>query len=130
MKNLFFVFLFVPMALFATAQSNPGLDAVSKALSTGDVETLSKYFAGNVEVSIQDKEQLYSKAQAMEVVKSFFAANKPKEFNQVHNGTSRGSTDQYCIGNLTATTGTYRVYLYFKTTDANMVIQEIRFDKE
>ena len=34
------------------------------------------------------------------------------------------------VGNLTATAGTYRVYLYLKVNGANISIQEMRFDKE
>lgn len=129
MKNLFFAFLLLPALAFAK-QGTPGLESISTALNTGDVETLSKYFSDNVEISIQDKEQIYTKAKATEVMRSFFEANKPKAFSQVHKGTSRENSDQYCIGNLSATTGNYRVYLYLKVTGSNMTIQEIRLDKE
>ena len=128
MKNLIFVLLFAPAFLFA--QGSSGLDAISAALNTGDVETLSKYFSDNVEISIQDKEQIYPKAKAAGVLRSFFDANKPKPFSQVHKGTSRESSDQYCIGNLSAVTGDYRVYLYLKVSGNSLSIQEIRMDKQ
>lgn len=129
MKNLFFAFLLLPALAFAK-QGTPGLESISAALNTGDIETLSKYFSENVEISIQDKEQVYSKAKATEVMRSFFAANKPKAFSQIHKGTSRENSDQYCIGSLSATTGSYRVYLYLKVNGSSMTIQEIRLDKE
>lgn len=129
MKNLFFAFLLLPALAFAE-QGTPGLESISTALNSGDVETLSKYFSDNVEISIQDKEQIYPKAKATEVMRSFFDANKVKAFSQVHKGTSRENSDQYCIGNLSASTGNYRVYLYLKVTGSNMTIQEIRLDKE
>ena len=72
MKNLVFVLLLLPAFAFAF-QGTPGLEAISTALNTGDVETLSKYFADNVEISIQDKEQIYPKAKASEVLRSFWA---------------------------------------------------------
>ncbi len=129
MKNLIFVLLLSPLFVFAN-QGNPGLEAISAALNTGDIETLSKYFADNVEISIQDKEQIYSKAEATKVLRSFFDTNKTKSFNQVHKGTSRENSDQYCIGNLSAVTGTFRVYLYLKVDGASISIQEIRLDKQ
>lgn len=129
MKKLFFLFLFAPVFAFAMA-GNPNLDAISKALSAGDVETLSKYFADNVEISIQDNEQSYTKTQAIEVMRTFFNSNKPKAFDQVHQGTSRENSDQYCIGNLSATTGKYRVYIYLKVAGNNLSIEELRMDKE
>ncbi len=129
MKNLLFLLLFVPFSAFSN-QGNPSLEAISKALSAGDVETLSKYFADNVEISIKDNEQLYPKAKAAEVMRGFFNSNKPKSFQQVHQGTSRESSDQYCIGNLSAGSGNYRVYIYLKAAGSSVTIQEIRFDEE
>ena len=134
MKNLF-VFLFISLCstVFANTivQGNPAaLEAISNALSAGDADALSKYFADNVEVSIQDNEQVLVKAKATETVRGFFNSNKPKSFSQVHKGTSRENSDQYCIGNLAANNGSYRVYIYLKTTANSVVIQEIRFDKE
>ncbi|MBL7825947.1 MAG: DUF4783 domain-containing protein [Saprospiraceae bacterium] len=130
MKNLIIALLFAPIALLANQGTPTSLEAISAALNSGDVETLAKYFSENVEISIQDKEQVYPKAKAAEVLRTFFEANKPKAFAQVHKGTSRENSDQYCIGNLSATTGNYRVYLYLKVAGANVNIQEIRFDKE
>ena len=129
MKNLFFLLIFAPMVVFAK-QGNPALEAISSALNSRDADALSKYFADNVEISIQDKEQVYAKAKAIDVVRSFFNTSKPKSFSQVHKGTSRENSDQYCIGNLTATSGNYRVYLYLKVSGDNLSIQEMRFDKE
>jgi Domain of unknown function (DUF4783) len=129
MKNLILVLLLLPAFAFAK-QGNPGLEAISAALNAGDIETLSKYFADNVEISIQDKEQIYSKAKATEVLRSFFDTNKTKSFSLVHKGTSRENSDQYCIGNLAANTGTYRMYLYLKVDGNNVSIQEIRLDKQ
>jgi hypothetical protein len=131
MKNLIFLMFLVPAIAFANnQQNNPALEAISTALGAGDVNALSKYLADNVEISIQDKEQTYAKAKAMEVLKGFFDSNKPKAFAQVHKGQSRENSDQYCIGNLSATAGSYRVYLYLKVNGANISIQEMRFDKE
>lgn len=129
MKNLLFLLLFTPGFLFASS-GNPTLDAITAALGSGNVETLSKYFADNVQISIQDKEKMYSKTEAMEAVRTFFAGAKPQSFSEVHKGTSRGTSDQYCIGNLAATSGTYRVYLYLKVNGSAITIQEIRLDKE
>lgn len=131
MKNLIFLLFLTPAFAFANnTQGTPALEAISTALGAGDVDALSKYFADNVEISIQDKEQVYTKSKAAEVLKGFFDSNKPKAFAQVHKGQSRENSDQYCIGNLTANAGTYRVYLYLKVSGTNISIQEMRFDKE
>ena len=125
---MLFLLLFAPFALMAN-QGNPSLEAIAKALNAGDVDGLSKYFADNVEISILDNEQQVSKAKATDTLRSFFNTSKPKSFSQVHQGTSRENSDQYCIGNMTAANGSYRVYIYLKMNGANASIQEIRFDK-
>ncbi len=129
MKNLLFLLFFTPGLLLANS-GNPTMDAITSALGSGNVEMLSKYFADKVQISIHDKEQTYTKAQAVEAVRSFFATAKPVSFSEVHKGTSRENSDQYCIGNLTAGTGAYRVYLYLKVTGNSVTIQEMRLDKE
>ena len=129
MKNLLFLILFVPFAAHAD-QGNPVLESISRALGAGDADGLAKFFGDNVEISILDKEQTYTKAKATEVVRGFFNTNKPKSFDQVHKGTSRENSDQYCIGNLMTVSGNYRVYLYLKVNGSNVTVQEIRFDKE
>lgn len=128
MRNLFFLLLFVPV--FAFSQGGASLESITSALNAGDADALSKYFAPNVEISIEDKEQVYAKAKATEVVRNFFNTNKPKSFNQMHKGVSRENSDQYSIGNLSSATGNYRVYLYLKVNGNNLSIQEMRFDKE
>lgn len=127
MKILLFLLMFSPAI---QGQSNPGLDAIKTALGAGDVETLASYMADNVEISIEDKEQVYPKTKAAEVLRTFFNSSKPKSFSQLHKGTSRESSDQYCIGNLTVSNGIYRVYLYLRVGESNVKIQEMRFDKE
>ncbi len=129
MKNLLFFLLLAPMVAFVNIEQQ-NLDAITKAISSGNADALGQYFDSNVEVAVMDKEETYSKAEAIKVVKEFFAKNKPSSFKQVHQGASKGQDSQYCIGNMTATSGTYRVYIYMKVSGGKGVIQELRFDKE
>ncbi|MDX2134045.1 MAG: DUF4783 domain-containing protein [Saprospiraceae bacterium] len=128
MKNVLLILLFAPLMAW-TDQGNPGLESIKRAIGAGDVPALSSYFADNVEISIAGSERLYPKAKAGEVVRGFFNTNKPSGFKQVHQGASRESSDQYCIGNLTTENGTYRVYIYLKNSGDEVNIQELRFDK-
>ncbi|MCS7037934.1 MAG: DUF4783 domain-containing protein [Saprospiraceae bacterium] len=129
MKNLLLVLFLFPMTMMA-AQSNPVLEAVSRALSAGDVDALARHLADNVDLSILENEQTCSKAKATELLRGFFNNNRPRSFNQVHQGASRGSNDQYCIGNLVTANGAFRVYIYLKVTGASAVVQELRFDRD
>jgi hypothetical protein len=108
---------------------NPIIEAINRALNTGDVDALSQYFGTKVEIAIAEDEQTYDKVKAKEVLKAFFSANKPSGYASMHSGKSKESSDQYCIGNLTTSNGTYRVYVYLKTTGTTQTIQELRFDQ-
>lgn len=129
MKKFLFVLFLTPMLSFVNLEEL-NLDAITKAISSGNADVLGQYFDANVEIAIQDKEDTYSKSEAIKVVKDFFSKNKPSSFKQVHQGASKGQDSQYCIGNLTATSGTFRVYIYLKVSTGKQVIQELRFDKE
>ncbi len=129
MKNFLFVLLLFPSIAFVNVEEL-NLDAITKAISSGNADALGQYFDSNVEIAVMDKEETYAKAQAIQVMKDFFAKNKPSTFKQVHQGASKGQDSQYCIGNMTASSGTYRVYIYMKVSGGKQVIQELRFDKE
>lgn len=121
MKSLLFVLMLAPTLL----ANDLNINSISNAISKGDAETLSQYFAGNIELAIGDKEGSYDKAEATKLVKEFFAGVSPKSFSQVHAGASKGNGSKYCIGDMTSAKGTYRVYIYM--TDS--VIEEFRADK-
>ena len=121
--TLFFCFI---TGITASAQ---GFDNIAGGFKTGDAAAIAKNFEGNVEITIKTGSTSYSKSQAEMVLKSFFAAHKPKTFTIAHDGTSpQGS--KYFIGNLTTTSGNYRTYVYAKTVNNQLVIQEIRFEEQ
>ncbi|MCS6929319.1 MAG: DUF4783 domain-containing protein [Saprospiraceae bacterium] len=129
MKNLLFVLFISPMTA-VVAQNHPVLEAVSRTLSAGEADGLARYLADNVELSILESEQTCSKAKATEVIRNFFQINRPRAFNPVHQGASRGTSDLYSIGNLVTSNGTYRVYVYLKVIGSSAVVQELRFDRD
>lgn len=122
-----FVWLILLLPIAGAAQAD--FSGMAKALGSGNADALGQYFDQNVEISMSDNEDVYAKAQAINMVRQFFTQNAPRGFQQMHQGASKGSDAQYCIGNLTTASGTFRVYLYAKTSAGKFLIQEIRFDK-
>lgn len=120
MKYLLFIFALQFMAPM------PNLSQITNALSKGDAEGLAQYFDNNIELEILDTEDVYSKVDAKNVVKSFFAKHKPKSFNKVHQGQSKGKDGKYFIGNLKTGSKDYRVYIYTSTKSGKNLIQELR----
>ena len=128
MKNLFLLFALLPISLFGM-QTPQNITSITKAISDGNADALAAYFDSNVEIAILDDEDVYSKAEAIKVVKGFFSKNKPNSFSQVHQGSSKGKDSQYCIGNMETSNGQFRVYVYLKVSGNNTSIKELRFDK-
>ena len=115
--------------IFSFSARAQNFDNIVGAFKNGDASAIAKNFEGNVEITIKTGSTSYSKSQAEMVLKSFFAAHKPKAFNVAHEGTSpQGS--KYFIGNLTTAAGNYRTYVYAKTVKNELVIQEIRFEEQ
>ncbi len=125
MKSLLFLLVFLPLF-----NEQVALDGITKAIGTGNVSALEPYLDNAVEIAILDQEQVYAKAQAVTVLKSFFAKNKPQSFNQMHQGQSKGKEAIYSICTLSTAGGSYRVYIYVKVEGDKQMVQEIRFDKE
>lgn len=128
MKNYLFILMLAPTIAMTTVDGN--MSNISKAISSGDAETLSKYFDESIEVAVLDIEDVFDKPQATKVVKDFFSKNKPKSFSSIHEGTSKGNDSRYLIGDLSTGGSSFRVYLYLKVDGGNLLIQEIRFDEE
>lgn len=105
------------------------ISIITKALSEGDANTLGSYFDNTVELTILDKQDVLDRVKATDAIKTFFMKNKPRAYNVVHQGTSKGNSSHYTIGNMQVGGNTYRVYLYYKTNGDKVLIQEMRIEK-
>ncbi|MGH2552401.1 MAG: DUF4783 domain-containing protein [Chitinophagaceae bacterium] len=101
------------------------IDEVIGALRSGNSAELSKYFDDNVELTLPDKSDNYSKAQAQLIVKDFFNNNGVKGFDLKHKGDSPGG--HFCIGTLQTNAGNFRTNVFMKLKNGKEVVKEIRF---
>src|SRR5512138_2939120 len=125
---LFFCIFFA--FLFASGVPAPGdiPEGMVDALKTGNSLQLSKYFNTSIELAIPGKEDIYSSKQAELILKDFFAKHVPSNFVVLHKGGKEGS--QYAIGNLTSSTGNFRVTLLIKMKEGKPFIHQLRFEQE
>lgn len=124
MKSLSVTLIGIAVLLSSFAlQSN--IDGVIGALRTGNSSELSKYFDDKVELTLPDKSDSYSKAQAQLIVKDFFSNNGVRGFELKHKGDSPGG--QFCIGTLQTNTGNFRTNVFMKSKGGKEVVREIRF---
>ena len=130
MKKLHFISVIIGLAIFLgnfkTVFAGDLPDAVVSALKSGNAKELAKYFNPNIDLTIIDKQDIYSKTQAEIILKEFFSKNIPSNFTVMHQGGKEGS--KYVIGNLITSTGTYRVSLFLKLQGVSQVIQQLRIE--
>jgi len=100
---------------------------MADALASGNVASMSAMFDAKVDLTIRGKENSYSKAQAEQIVRDFFARNQAKGYQEVHRGNSKDGA-QYSIGSLTTATGSYRTYVLLKSVGGKMRVQQLRIE--
>ncbi len=116
----------VVLFFFFSFKGGNNLDSIIMSIESGNSTRLSAFFDSNLEISLPDKSNNYSKAQAELILKDFFKLHHVKHFEVLHTGDNEGA--QYCIGNLYTRNGTFRTTLYIKQTAQKSILQEIRFD--
>lgn len=115
--------------LFTTALSaqNDITTGVSQALQGGNAAKLASYFGSTVDITVLGDEGTLAPAAAQKMLDNFFRTNQPKAFKIMHKGTSK-LDDQYRIGDLTTTGGTYRVTFFMHRTDGGMKVKQLRIE--
>jgi hypothetical protein len=125
MKRVFTPLITGAVLLLSTFISQGSIEEVIGALRSGNSSELSRFFDDNVELTLPDKSDSYSKAQAQVIVKDFFSNNGVKGFDLKHKGDS--PTGHFCIGTLQTNSGNFRTNVFMKMKDNREVIKEIRF---
>lgn len=113
----------------ALAQKNEVVDQIKEAIKAGSAKELSKHLNQTIDVTIDGKLQNYSKAQAEFVLRDFFKAHPPSDFNIIHQGSSKGG-QPFAIGEYISGSDKYRVWMKIKTANKDQLIQEISFVKQ
>ncbi len=125
MKPFFTSLLITAVFSLSSFTTQNTIDNVIGALRSGNASELAKYFDDNVELTLPDKSDSYSKAQAQQIVRDFFSNNNVKGFDLKHKGDSPGG--HFCIGTLQTAAGNFRTNVFLKTRNGREVVKEIRF---
>ncbi|MBS1920249.1 MAG: DUF4783 domain-containing protein [Bacteroidetes bacterium] len=125
MKTLFTSLLVAPLIILSAFTLQSNIDGVIGALRSGNAEELSKYFDENVELTLPDKSDNYSKAQALQIVRDFFNNNSVTNFEVKHKGDN--GSGQFCIGTLQTKSGNFRTTVFMKMKGDKQVVKQIRF---
>ena len=122
---------FIGVLFFSNHSMAQVPDEIIQSLKTGDSKTLSAYFNQNVEMVVLENDNVYSKAQAQQILNNFFRNYSPENFTIIHQGGKEGA--QYVIGNLTTSTGqfrNFRVYFLLKKNSGKDYIHQLRIEAQ
>jgi hypothetical protein len=134
MKRTFHFWIsFFSLVIISTVQgySQQNTDEVFKkieqAIKAGDADGLSVFFNKSLEVTLQDKDQVYSKNQAQFVIKDFFIKHPAKSFTFIHRGNSQDR--YYGMGTFESSNGKFDTNVFIKKYGDVYFIDQIRFEE-
>lgn len=116
----------VGMIQYTPAQNVDVPNEITAALNSGDANKLSNWLNSNVELVIGDKNDVYSKQQAIGIISDFFRNNPVQGFQVLHKGNREAAS--FVIGTLKTSTGNYRVYVLTRRTGKQSLIQQLRIE--
>ena len=122
------VVLFTTLLLSFGIQAQDAVkDKVVQAMETGNSKELATHFIPNIALTVKETADVYSKAQAEQIVRKFFNDNPPVDLVIEHTGVSKVG-DKYYIGILRTTTGYFRVTFFLKKTDVDFQVKQLRIE--
>lgn len=117
-------------ALPMTAPRESGDDVflpISKYIAAGNAEALSAWFADNLEIAVLAKASDASRAQARQIVKTFFDSYTPRSFDINH--TAGRANMKYALGTLKAGGETFNVTIFLSCKDNTYKIKQLRIER-
>lgn len=127
-KNLLFFLLFAS-PFSALAAGDIGND-IAAAIRAGDARKLAQWFSNHIDLTVLGKEELYSKAQAEQILRDFFQKHPPRSFILKHH-SSNPTTTQYGIGSYLSRNGEkYRIHFLIKKIGNQIFIQQFSIETE
>jgi hypothetical protein len=99
-------------------------------LRQGNARDLAKHFGNTIDLTVSGKQEMYSRAQAEQVLRGFFLKNPPRSF--ILKSKSTGNTATPCgIGTYTSTASQhFRVYFLIKKIGNQSFIQQLSIENE
>ena len=121
---LFFMLLLSVNPLISLGQIP---DQIISGLKAGDAKIVASHFNENIELVVIDRELVCSQAQGEQILKDFFARNKPTDFKITHQGSD---DSPYAIGKMQTGNGNFRIYFLLKSKGGKSQIVQLRIDKD
>lgn len=127
MKKVILLFTLMLSSLAIWAQE-PNTKAVIAALENGNATELAALCIPNLDLTVLGKDDVYSRAQAEQILKKYFEQNKPSGFTMEHEGVSKPG-DLYVIGKLATAGGSHRVTFFLKKSGESYLVKQLRIEE-
>jgi Domain of unknown function (DUF4783) len=102
-------------------------DQVVDALQTGNSKELAALFIANIDLTVKETADVYSKAQAEQILRKFFNDHPPAGMVIEHSGVSK-SGDKYYIGILRTSNGYFRTTFFLKRVGEVFQVKQLRIE--
>lgn len=124
-----YIILIVGIILFSSIgwTQQKESEIIANAFITGDVNSIANYFPSNLDMTVIETEDVFSKAQAIQILDQFFKKNQPTSFSIKHQGASQNE-DYYQVGNLKTSNGEYRVTYFIRKDGDEVLIKRLRIE--
>ena len=126
MKRLLLLVLLSMPTAWALAQ-DAEKDRVIDAMRMGDARELASLFIASIDLTVKEASDVYSKAQAEQILRKFFNENPPVDMVIEHSGVSK-SGDKSFIGILRTRTGYFRTTFFLKKGEAGFQVKQLRIE--
>ena len=126
MKTWMLIAILFLVNIFSFGQEEEAQN-IADSFKTGDVQSISKYFSSSLDMTIIETEDVFSKAQATQILTQFFKSNAPTSFVVQHKGASKGG-DYYQIGALKTNNGEFRVTFFLKKDSDQVFIKRLKIE--
>ena len=129
MRPLLPALIFLIHICWPTAFQGEIVDSLSALFKSANSKEISKNFSPSVELTINEEEDVYSKAQAEQILREFFTKNPPSSSAVVH---LINTNPNYRFGVLALGTknGKFRVAVTLKKTANTFFITELRIEPD
>jgi len=128
-RSLFPVLIFLTQIVNPIAFQGDIVDSLSLLFKSANSKEISKNFSSSVELKVNEDEDVYSKAQAEQIIREFFNKTTPVNSTVVH---LINTNPNYRFGVLSLSTknGKFRVAITLKKTSNAFFITELRIEPE
>lgn len=128
MRRTILVFLITIMPFIRLYAQQPDIvDHMALNFKNGNAKEIAKNFAPTLELIVINEEDVYSKAQAEQILGDFFNRHKPFKSSILYN-IGKTAVNRFAVIVLYTNNGDYRISITMKKGGTSYVITELRIE--